>query len=1097
MNYFYSAILKIVFLLSIYNTFAEGTKELMPQANSFGHIQIFDRGRTFATYNATEAYRLHIHISSIQEKIYFGFNQPNNDVYFRLKDPDGNIVLGPNLLPSNGTGFISNYTEAVAGPQQVVGATGYDAIEYQPSVTGDFYIEFNPTNATTIPANASTGGAQRIFDFFDITVANQNTIKKGRLWSKAWDINSKAINNPIDATMYIYSTDSIVTAIDFNGMQPYGALITANSTGVKNTGNIVEDRKSVLGDFSLPEYKIFLNNPDPVVYPSGFGFKLNSKSKISGCDKSNLTLTFNFNRPGATEIILDLNSIDGYQPNSSDLKWTQSVIKGPNSFTWDGLDGLGNPIPNSLKIPVIINYLDNATHLPLYDVEANPKGYQVSLIRPSGPAPQIYWDDSNIKSGNAIDGLVNASGCEQAKGCHRWTNRGNNNCPNNCPETINTWWFPSYILDTLDFNLPTTLIDADNRILSKDTTICISSLPFILSATTNGNNYIWSAQGTFSSNTSLTATYTPSLQEIEDGKSKLILTSSLTSICPSVKDSITIYYTKLPKITKTLPGPICINALTTTIDITLENYQSYTINNLSGTYDIATKIYNISNTDRTNQFIYFTVVADNGMVCQKAYDTIKVSLLPLPIIQPLTDTLVCLNTDIALHATSVGNQINWYNINSPTNLLSNDAVITINQNESYVVKSTSTQSCVSFDTLLISKYQLPLVTFDIPTCFKNSDWVKANYSTTGLPSIKHAWYKNNVLLNSDFLADSIFLTNTGTYLYKMYTDQCERVESFTINAPSYYTIIDTIFTCIQKNIAPHIYSNTNATWVNINNVTIASNYNFNSSEYIYTFYKTIEGCDAKDSVFVSVLPQPMLSVKDTSLCIGSKIQYKPSIVFYDKNKLTYQWQLNNQFINGDSIMQIEKPGNYSIQVSHANCSVQSNFIVKENPIPVSTLESHRKICFQDSLTTRLYAGLHYSYNWDNGKSNDPFYTANNPGLHFVTVQNEFGCSSKDSILLIDVCPPKLYVASAFTPNGDGLNDLFKINYENISEFKIVVYNRWGEVIFVSEDPNEFWNGEYKNEQMPMGVYPFVVTYDSLYEEYKGPYKISGSITLIR
>ncbi|MFN6947248.1 MAG: gliding motility-associated C-terminal domain-containing protein, partial [Cytophagaceae bacterium] len=63
-------------------------------------------------------------------------------------------------------------------------------------------------------------------------------------------------------------------------------------------------------------------------------------------------------------------------------------------------------------------------------------------------------------------------------------------------------------------------------------------------------------------------------------------------------------------------------------------------------------------------------------------------------------------------------------------------------------------------------------------------------------------------------------------------------------------------------------------------------------------------------------------------------------------------------------------------------------------------------------------------------------------------------------------------------------------------FEITIFSRWGEIIFYSNDRNNLWDGTYRGEPMPLGVYPYIITYEGE-EEYKGPYKLEGSITVIR
>lgn len=89
----------------------------------------------------------------------------------------------------------------------------------------------------------------------------------------------------------------------------------------------------------------------------------------------------------------------------------------------------------------------------------------------------------------------------------------------------------------------------------------------------------------------------------------------------------------------------------------------------------------------------------------------------------------------------------------------------------------------------------------------------------------------------------------------------------------------------------------------------------------------------------------------------------------------------------------------------------------------------------------------------------------------------------------------ILIPNAFTPNGDGKNDQFKlinVSREQLLEFKI--FNRWGTVMFSSTDPEEGWDGRYRNQEQPVGVYGYGIRIryeDGVIETYR------GTITLIR
>ena len=65
-----------------------------------------------------------------------------------------------------------------------------------------------------------------------------------------------------------------------------------------------------------------------------------------------------------------------------------------------------------------------------------------------------------------------------------------------------------------------------------------------------------------------------------------------------------------------------------------------------------------------------------------------------------------------------------------------------------------------------------------------------------------------------------------------------------------------------------------------------------------------------------------------------------------------------------------------------------------------------------------------------------------------------------------------YIPNTFTPNGDGLNDTFGISGEAIKDFNLQIFNRWGQLVFQSGNPNERWDGSFNGEQVPQGVYVY-------------------------
>jgi gliding motility-associated-like protein len=90
----------------------------------------------------------------------------------------------------------------------------------------------------------------------------------------------------------------------------------------------------------------------------------------------------------------------------------------------------------------------------------------------------------------------------------------------------------------------------------------------------------------------------------------------------------------------------------------------------------------------------------------------------------------------------------------------------------------------------------------------------------------------------------------------------------------------------------------------------------------------------------------------------------------------------------------------------------------------------------------------------------------------VIARSSIGCIDTASVRIAVDPLGDIYIPSAFTPNGDGKNDVFRILGGQIRELDFRIYNRWGEVIFASRDRTQGWDGRYKGKLQPNAVYVY-------------------------
>ena len=276
-------------------------------------------------------------------------------------------------------------------------------------------------------------------DLWDISVGDNTTSNEitGRIHSKTWAFSAGSYSTAFNSQFYIYSSDSIVTRLDLNGMQPYEFFINCNSYGVQNTGNFSVDRMSIASFATAPEYRIFLNDPDSTIYPTGLlTTTLSSTPTIVGCDSA-YCIQVDYSKAATAQVVISLNGVNGYQAGTEDVLLGQQVVRGANCFWWDGLDGLGNPVTANQNIRLESTVVTGLTNFPVWDAECNPNGFIVDVIRPTRPRPNLFYDDTNLGgAANTVTGCVAP--------CHSWATGGgcgSGSIGNN--KLVNTYWFTS------------------------------------------------------------------------------------------------------------------------------------------------------------------------------------------------------------------------------------------------------------------------------------------------------------------------------------------------------------------------------------------------------------------------------------------------------------------------------------------------------------------------------------------------------------------------------------------------------------------------------------------------------------------------------
>jgi gliding motility-associated-like protein len=255
---------------------------------------------------------------------------------------------------------------------------------------------------------------------------------------------------------------------------------------------------------------------------------------------------------------------------------------------------------------------------------------------------------------------------------------------------------------------------------------------------------------------------------------------------------------------------------------------------------------------------------------------------------------------------------------------------------------------------------------------------------------------------------------------------------------------------------------------------------------------------------VNPKPSLILTPPLTDICIGNETSLNVS------GALKYYWsEAGTPYVLGPSSRKFkpEKDQQYQVYgIDAKGCkSDTANASVIVHPLPVVDLGAdqvvnrHTRISLSPKVSNDI---KYFRWNQDTSLScldcPDPAVTIRKPSRFELKVTTEWGCESTDEIIFnINCSGTFLYVPNAFTPNGDGQNDLFTpFRSRFIETINFNVFNRWGQLVFTTTDPQINWDGgNQAGKDVSDGVYYY--TCEAFESENQTPIVVSGYIELIR
>ena len=600
--------------------------------------------------------------------------------------------------------------------------------------------------------------------------------------------------------------------------------------------------------------------------------------------------------------------------------------------------------------------------------------------------------------------------------------------------------------DTATFTITVVNPPAPNA--GPDQTVCLGQ-PIQLTGSVGSptNTANWQAIVPTGLTPPATASFSPNFSSMnptvtvnQPGVSKFILRET-SSICGIMRDTVVVTVSQL-QITAATTNPVCNGSSDGTITITSAGASEYSFNN--GT------TWQASNMLGGFGAGTYTVCARNTLGCQKC-TTVTLTNPPLIVMSVSNDTLICQNGTATIWASATGGSSYSYHWEHSPALV---AVTQVNPsvNTYYPVQAESDLGCWS-----------------------NRDSI---------------YVMMNPVLSAVMSPDAF--TCPG------YEDSLTVYASGGIGAP--YTMT---WSTGQTDVGTESTLNDSPMQTTTYSVTI--------NDVCETTPVTISGI-----INAFPVPVPQISVDAATKCEPAVFElYNTTDPNMSQNTI---WRVSNgdEFIDVDTLNTSSMMnGTYDVQLivtSPEGCidsTTFSNYLtVMQTPVADFKWSPDPITMFNTQVLFTQYSLYANTYEWSfpgaspNSSTNDDqtvLYPDGQTGTYYVTLiaTSYLGCTdtvTKEVRILPEVI---IYAPNAFTPDGDEFNQTWRVHIEGIDQydFDLQIYNRWGEIIWESHDPNAGWDGTYNGRPVPQGTYSWVIRTREIISDKK--YTWNGTINIIK
>ena len=543
-----------------------------------------------------------------------------------------------------------------------------------------------------------------------------------------------------------------------------------------------------------------------------------------------------------------------------------------------------------------------------------------------------------------------------------------------------------------------------------------------------------------------------------------------------------------------------------------ENNSVNIASNITGSYIWSTGETSqaITVTPTSNQTITVTVTDNNGC---KNNDDIVITVTTGINVVITPDLSACPNEAVTLTA-SGGTTYQW-STNESTSSININTPLSATY---YAVTVSDGSSCFGYDSVLVTPYPLPNA--DAGQNQEVCDGESVTLTASGGNQYLWSTGENSISINVNPIVTTQYnvtvtdingCENTDNVMVNIHPPlQLEIQHSPNTVCPGESVILTTTIT--GGGSPPYMMTLNDGTIISPPLTIIPTDTTFITINVQNSFCPGV--VTATEMIPVFPVPEPDFTSSVTSGCEPLMVNFNS---LYDEEGLQYKWNFGNfgsNFSTEKNPIQIfAEEGVYDVSLqltTEAGCTKAKtlNQMITVYPKPFAKFivepqvinSLNPEVKFTD-LSYGAYGSIWFFGDGDTSSIINPFhkYSVNQAGEYKVTLiaQTEYGCvdTTKNIIKVQDITT--IYVPTAFSPNGDNINDIFNVQAHGIEldSYTMWIYNRWGEVIYKTSDIYNGWNGIAKDSKM---VEPGVYTWRLVYKEISGDeYTRAGVVTVIR